>query len=164
MNRLKVPLVLAVAAAGIAWLVWTGVSNNDVYMSPIDEWDAERARRERVRVVGWVQEGSIVEHEEELLTDFTMRDEDGSHVQAMRFRGVLPDLFREGQNVTAAGRLGDEDLFQADELMTKCPSKYEGAQEHPEGVPTEPAPAAPAATSTPAASAGVAPGDSATGL
>jgi cytochrome c-type biogenesis protein CcmE len=160
MNRLKVPLVLAVAAAGIAWLVWTGVSSNDVYMSPIDQWDAERAQKERVRVVGWVLEESVVEHEDELLTDFTMRDEDASHTQSMRFRGVLPDLFREGQNVTAAGRLGADGMFHADELMTKCPSKYEGAQEHPAEIPTEkaPTPAVPAAAAPPGPEA------SATGL
>ena len=150
MMRFKVPIVLAVALAGIAWLVWTGVSNNDVYMSPIDEWDPVRAQRERVRVVGWVLEGSIVEHENELLTDFTMRDDDGSHQQAMRFRGVLPDLFREGLNVTAAGRLGTEGVFKADELMTKCPSKYEGAQEHPAEVPLPAtAPSGPTAAAQP---------------
>lgn len=162
MKSLKVPLVLMVAAVGIAWLVWTGVSANDVYMSPIDEWDPDRARRERVRVVGWVEEGSVLEHENELVTDFTMRDADSSHRQPMRFRGVLPDLFRDGQNVTAAGRLGEQGTFHADELMTKCPSKYEGAQEHPVEVPqSAPEPATPA---TPAASAE--PGDraSATGL
>lgn len=135
MKSLKIPLVLAVATAGIVWLVWTGVSNNDLYMSPIDEWDAARAKHERVRVVGWVADGSVVEHEDELLTDFTMRDEDSSHLQAMRYRGVLPDLFREGQQVTAAGQLDAVGVFQVDELMTKCPSKYEGAQEHPESVP-----------------------------
>ena len=159
MKSLKIPLVLAVAAVGIGWLVWTGVSANDVYMSPIDEWDPDRARRERVRVVGWVEEGSVLEHENELVTDFTMRDADGSHVQAMRFRGVLPDLFRDAQNVTAAGRLDDQGTFQADELMTKCPSKYEGAQEHPVEVPI------PAGeTAAPSASSQPAPGESATGL
>jgi len=161
MKSFKVPLVLAIAAAGIAWLVWTGVSNNDVYMSPIDQWDPERARHERVRVVGWVEEGSVVEHEDELVTDFTMRDEDGSHRQAMRFRGVLPDLFRDGQNVTAAGRLGEEGTFHADELMTKCPSKYEGAQEYPAEVPV---PASEPLTPSAAAQPGPVVPASATGL
>lgn len=148
MSAWKVPVVLAVAAAGIAWLVWTGVSNNDLYMSELDEWDPERAQRERVRVVGWVQEGSVVEAEDALVTDFVMRNEAATLSQPMRFRGVLPDLFREGQNVTAAGRLGDDGVFQADELMTKCPSKYEGAEEHPSDYPMEPGAAAPGGEGT----------------
>jgi cytochrome c-type biogenesis protein CcmE len=148
MSRWKVPLVLGIAAAAIAWIVYTGVSNNDLYMSPLETWDPARAQRERVRVVGWVQEGSVVEHADELVTDFVMRSEAGDLTQSMRFRGVLPDLFREGQNVTAAGRLDGQGLFHADELMTKCPSKYEGAQEHPADVARTPTAAAPAASET----------------
>ena len=151
MSRWKIPVILTVAAAGIAWLVWTGVSQNDLYMSPLDDWDPARAQRERVRVVGFVQEGSIIEAENELLTDFVMRNETGTLSQAVRFRGVVPDLFREGQNVTAAGRLGEDGVFHADELMTKCPSKYEGAEEHPENVPMTPGAGAPA---SPTADAG----------
>ena len=155
MSQWKVPLVLAVAALAVTWIVWTGVSNNEVYMSPLDEWDPDRARRERVRVVGWVQEGSMHEAENELVTDFVMRNETATMGQPMRYRGVLPDLFREGQNVTAAGRLGDDDIFHADELMTKCPSKYEGMEDHPEAVPI-PQPSGPtAAGPSPGSTAGL---------
>ena len=68
--------------------------------------------------------------------DFEMRNEEGSLSQPMSYRGVLPDLFRDGQNVTAAGRLDEGGVFQADEIMTKCPSKYEGVEAHPEQVPS----------------------------
>jgi cytochrome c-type biogenesis protein CcmE len=135
MTRWKIPIVLTVALAAIGYLLVTGVSRNDLYMSSLEDWQPERAKRERVRVMGWIAEGSISEHSELLVTDFVMRNQDGTVRQAMVYEGVVPDLFTDGSNLIAAGRLGSDGIFLADDLMTKCPSKYEGAEEHPSDIP-----------------------------
>jgi cytochrome c-type biogenesis protein CcmE len=76
-----------------------------------------------------------------------MRNESGARTLPVRFEGVTPGLFRDGTNVIASGRLGSDGVFRATELMTKCPSKYEGV-ETPHGENAEkvsgspPAPAA----------------------
>ena len=142
MLKLKVPIALAVALAGVGWLAWSGVSKNDLYMSTLDEWDPTRARHEPVRVVGFVEEGSIVEEPDRLVTRFALRNEARSTTLPARFVGVTPDLFREGSSVVMTGTLDDAGVFVATDLMTKCPSKYEeaagGPQAAGEGTPAVP--------------------------
>ena len=137
-SKLKVPLALAVASGAIVYLLATGVAKNDLYMSSLDQWDPARASRESVKIMGFVADGSVKEHPERLETTFTMRNEDATKTLPMRYQGVTPDLFREGSAVVASGRLAGDGTFEATDLMTKCPSKYEG-MEH---VPTAPGQAA----------------------
>ena len=126
LSRLKIPIALAIALAAVAWLAARGVARNDMYVSTLAQWDPARARRERVRVMGFVKEGSVDERADELVTDFVVRDDTGTRTLPVRYHGVLPDMFRGGASVIAAGRLDDAGAFAADDLMTKCPSKYEG--------------------------------------
>ena len=144
-KRLKVPLALAIALAAIAWLVVRGVSQNDVYMATLDQWDAERARRETVRLMGFVKEGSIRQDPDRLVTAFVLRNEKATREIQVSYAGVTPGLFRDGTSVVAAGRLREDGVLGATELMTKCPSKYEG-QDSPHGDKTSPAPPAAATT------------------
>jgi cytochrome c-type biogenesis protein CcmE len=141
LSKLKVPLALAAALAGVGVLVASGVSRNDIYMSTLDEWRPERAERETVRLVGFVAEGSIAEERERLVTRFTLRSESGERTLPVRFEGVTPDLFRDGTQLVATGRIESDGTFHATDLMTKCPSKYEGVERVPES-PSEPASAA----------------------
>lgn len=140
MGKLKIPLLLGIALVAIGWLVARGVSRNDIYMTSLDQWDESRARREAVRVAGFVADGSISEHSERLLTDFRLRSPDERVVIPVRYEGVLPDLFRDGANVVVAGKLGEDGVFHATDLMTKCPSKYEGMAAPPAGSPAAGAP------------------------
>jgi cytochrome c-type biogenesis protein CcmE len=128
LTKWKIPIILAVAAAAIAGLLFAGATSNDLYMTSLEQWDAPRARRESVRVMGFVKEGSISLHPDALVTEFVMRSGTGETVLPVKFKGVTPALFRDGTNVIASGRLGDDGVFKATELMTKCPSKYEGME------------------------------------
>ena len=135
MSTWKIPIALTVAALAVGWLLVTGVARNDAYMAPVESFDAERAKRERVRVMGFVQEGSIHSETDRLVTTFSVRDEAGTVALAARHEGVLPDLFVDGAQVVLGGRLDENGTFVADDVMTKCPSKYEGAEEHPDNIP-----------------------------
>ena len=62
------------------------------------------------------------------------RDADGATVHfritdltatvPVTYKGVLPDLFRDGQGVVAEGRLGADGGFVADEVLAKHDEKY----------------------------------------
>jgi cytochrome c-type biogenesis protein CcmE len=43
----------------------------------------------------------------------------------VRYKGVKPDMFQAGAAVIVEGRIGPDGVLQADNLMTRCPSKYE---------------------------------------
>ena len=49
---------------------------------------------------------------------------DNAHVVAVSYSGILPDLFQEGQGVIAQGRLGEDGLFVADEVLAKHDETY----------------------------------------
>ena len=140
MSHWKIPVVLTSAAAAIGLLLFAGATSNDLYMTSLDQWDAARARRESIRVMGFVKEGTVAQDPDALVTSFVMRNETGEKAIPVSFKGVTPGLFRDGTNVIASGRLGDDGVFHATDLMTKCPSKYEG-MDNPHGD-TPPAPGA----------------------
>ena len=76
----------------------------------------------RLRIGGLVQDGSI-DREDDGLT-ITFRVTDTVEVVPVRFRGLLPDLFREGQGVVAEGSMGPDGTFVATEVLAKHDETY----------------------------------------
>ncbi len=150
MTRWRIPLILGLAGAAIAVLVFAGVRSNDLYMTTLDQWDPARAQRADLRVAGFVKDGTIEVHPERVQTAFVMRNETGDRSVPVVFSGVTPGLFRDGTSVVVSGRLGEDGVFAARELMTKCPSKYEGMESpHQETPPGTTVTAQPAAAAVP---------------
>lgn len=74
------------------------------------------------RLGGMVKEGSVTRRADDLSIKFTVTD--GALETPVAYRGLLPDLFREGQGVVAKGSLDDSGLFTATELLAKHDEKY----------------------------------------
>jgi cytochrome c-type biogenesis protein CcmE len=49
---------------------------------------------------------------------------DQANVVRVRYRGLLPDLFREGQGIVAQGVLGEDGVFVASEVLAKHDERY----------------------------------------
>jgi cytochrome c-type biogenesis protein CcmE len=77
---------------------------------------------ERFRLGGMVTQGSLQRAPGSLEVRFIVTD--FSHDVAVRYTGVLPDLFREGAGVVAHGRLRADGTFVADEVLAKHDEKY----------------------------------------
>ena len=79
-----------------------------------------------IRVGGLVVEGSVKREPGELAVEFLLTDTKAEI--PVRFEGILPDLFKEGQGIIAIGRLknaGTEEVFvQADEVLAKHDENY----------------------------------------
>lgn len=91
----------------------------------------------KVQVTGkWVQEMSTHFDTEKNTFTFYMRDEE-NRVAKVEYAGAKPNNFDIATSVVAKGRYEDG-VFKASEVLTKCPSKYEGNPEgeHPEGIKT----------------------------
>jgi cytochrome c-type biogenesis protein CcmE len=69
-----------------------------------------------------VEKGSVHRAPGSLEVDFVVTD--FKHELPVRYTGVLPDLFREGQGVVAHGRFGANGVFVADEVLAKHDEKY----------------------------------------
>jgi cytochrome c-type biogenesis protein CcmE len=74
----------------------------------------------RFRLGGLVEQGSV--KKDGLVTDFIVTDLRNSI--AVRYTGILPDLFREGQGVVANGRLDAQGRFIASEVLAKHDENY----------------------------------------
>ncbi len=77
----------------------------------------------RIRLGGLVGEGSVVRGVGSTV-QFAVTDATGETVQ-VRYTGILPDLFREGQGVVTEGRFeSGSDTFTADTVLAKHDEKY----------------------------------------
>lgn len=75
-----------------------------------------------VRVGGMVARHSVHRMADSLIIEFIITDDKASlHV---RYEGVLPTLFREGQGVVVKGRLQSDGLFNAQEVLAKHDENY----------------------------------------
>jgi cytochrome c-type biogenesis protein CcmE len=74
----------------------------------------------RFRLGGLVKEGSIKRDGQSVTFEVT----DARSVLAVRYQGILPDLFREGQGVVAEGVLDTSGVFKADTVLARHDETY----------------------------------------
>lgn len=109
--------LLGVAAA----LVLTAFEDSIVFFhSPTDIAEGKVKIDRRVRLGGLVEDGSV-KKQAGAVTAFRITD--GANVIDVTYRGILPDLFREGQGVVTEGRLQGS-LFVAEEVLAKHDENY----------------------------------------
>jgi cytochrome c-type biogenesis protein CcmE len=60
---------------------------------------------------------------------FTLDDMQSDESFPVRYSGLLPDMFAEGRSVVVEGAPTNADTFEADTVLTSCPSKYAPEQE-----------------------------------
>jgi cytochrome c-type biogenesis protein CcmE len=88
--------------------------------SQISSGDAPLGRS--IRVGGLVVAGSVQRDPKTLLVTFVLTD--NAAQLPVRFEGILPDLFREGQGIVARGVLAEDGSLQAEEVLAKHDENY----------------------------------------
>lgn len=76
----------------------------------------------RIRAGGMVEEGSVARDTDSLKVSFRVTDYAAS--VPVQYEGILPDLFAEGQGVVAMGRLNEQGVFVADQVLAKHDENY----------------------------------------
>src|SRR6195952_2697627 len=110
--------VLAVAAA----LVLNAMRDSIVFFStPTMAAEKHIPPGKRFRLGGLVQPGSLVRGDN-LAISFAVAD--GGATLPVAYKGILPDLFREGQGVVAEGALDASGVFKADTVLAKHDETY----------------------------------------
>ena len=111
---------LAVLGAAVA-LVLSALSDNLVFFySPTQVAEKHPGPDRRLRIGGLVEQGSVKKDGQEVRFVVT----DLKKTVPVIYRGLLPDLFREGQGVIAEGTLGADGVFTAREVLAKHDEKY----------------------------------------
>ena len=120
-------LILVVGAlvllGGASGLVLSALSESVAFFAtPSDIATGKVDAEKRFRLGGLVVEGSIQRGAGDGMVQFRLTDQ--AHEVPVRYRGILPDLFREGQGVVAQGMLGDDGVFTASEVLAKHDENY----------------------------------------
>ena len=117
-------IVIAVAAvlAAVLLAMW-GLRSRAAYFYTPPEIAAGRAAvGQPVRLGGMVEKGSIQRLPDGVTIRFTVGDS-SAHVPVV-YRGIVPDLFREGSGVVAEGQLAKDGTFVADNILAKHDERY----------------------------------------
>jgi len=110
--------VLAIAAV----LVLNALSGSIVFFnSPTDIVEKHLAPGTRIRIGGLVKPGSL-QRGENLNIRFEVTD--GKSDVPVRYQGIVPDLFREGQGVVTEGKIESDGIFVADMVLAKHDERY----------------------------------------
>jgi cytochrome c-type biogenesis protein CcmE len=122
-QRMVLVALAIVALLGAILLAMWGLEDRAAYFyTPADVAAGSAPAGVAMRLGGMVERGSVRKEADGLTTRFTV--EDGEARVPVAFRGILPDLFREGSGVVAEGRLTASGLFVADNILAKHDERY----------------------------------------
>lgn len=126
MKKQRMRFVILIAAAALIVFGWLtiGTEEEEVpYVSIAELHESHEAwKQNRFRLGGLVGTGSIVYSPDRLSVDFVMVQ--GRERLPVHYTGLTPDLFKDSAEVIVEGEYRDG-VLQADNLMTKCASRYE---------------------------------------
>ena len=122
-QRLLLVVLATFALIGAAMLAMWGLRSQAAYFyTPADIVAGKAATDRAVRLGGMVQRGSIRREADGVTIRFIV--EDGDARTPVSYRGIVPDLFKEGSGVVAEGRLRPDGSFAADTILAKHDERY----------------------------------------
>ncbi|RMU11698.1 Cytochrome c-type bioproteinsis protein CcmE, heme chaperone [Pseudomonas syringae pv. coriandricola] len=125
LRRKRLLIILAVlGGVGLALtLALSALKENiNLFYTPSQIANGQAPLGTRIRAGGMVEKGSLQRSKDSLDVRFVVTDFNKSVTIA--YRGILPDLFREGQGIVALGKLDAQGVVVADEVLAKHDEKY----------------------------------------
>ncbi|TYO82902.1 cytochrome c maturation protein CcmE [Pseudomonas sp. CK-NBRI-02] len=122
-KRLFLILGLLVGVAIAVGFALSALQQNiNLFYTPTQIANGEAPLDTRIRAGGMVEKGSVQRSPDSLDVRFVVTDFNKS--VPITYRGILPDLFREGQGIVALGKLNADGVVVADEVLAKHDEKY----------------------------------------
>lgn len=122
-KRMLVVALIVVGISSAAALALNSFRQNLLFFySPTQVAQGEAPKERAFRIGGMVEKGSVHRESDGLTVRFVVTDLAKS--TPVMYKGILPDLFREGQGVVAHGRLRSDGMFVASEVLAKHDEKY----------------------------------------
>ena len=123
-NKLKFIVAILIIVSALAYLVYGGVRDTMVYYLTVTELKERvpEVYKDRVRITGTVVPGTI---QKEIDGKLSFKLTDGDEILDIRYKGIIPDIFRDEVEAVVEGKYSSDNIFKADILLAKCPTKYE---------------------------------------
>jgi cytochrome c-type biogenesis protein CcmE len=127
-KRLPISFILGGLAilGAVIYLIYANTQANAAFYLTVPELKScTTCAAQSVRVAGVVQAGSVVNNEQNQQISFVIADS-GQSLPVV-YSGIVPDIFGPGITVVVEGHYTGTGPFQAQTLLTKCPSKFQAA-------------------------------------
>ena len=122
-KRLAIIGTALAALAATAALVLNAFQDNLLFFfSPTQIMAREAPVNKPFRIGGLVEAGSLKRQSDGVTVSFQVTDT--VKTVPVTYKGILPDLFQEGKGVVARGRLGQDGVFVADQVLAKHDENY----------------------------------------
>lgn len=122
-RRVYLVALIVLGVSGAAALALTAFNQNIMYYyTPTDVVEGKAPKDRAFRTGGLVKAGSLKRENDGVTVHFVVTDT--KHDTRISYKGILPDLFREGQGIVANGRLHPDGVFVANEVLAKHDENY----------------------------------------
>ena len=122
-QRLMIILLMLSGVGVGVYLALNAFNDNLMYFySTTEVSEGKVSEKTLFRLGGMVVDGSVKRPGEDLLVQFDLTD--FAKQVTVEYTGILPDLFREGQGIVAKGRLNQQGVFVAEEVLAKHDENY----------------------------------------
>jgi len=115
-------LMVAGIAVGLNFAFQALNENIMFFFTPSEVAEGKAPQGRLFRMGGMVVDGSVSRPGDGLTVQFDLTD--NNKIVTVRYTGILPDLFREGQGIIANGKLGEDGGFVAQEVLAKHDENY----------------------------------------
>ncbi len=126
-TRVKLMTALGIVVVILIALIWTAVVHASTYYLTVSELkqEGQSAIGKQTTVSGDIIGSSVNWNPSQSTLDFTVKDTSGSAAIPVVFHGAKPDDFSNDWPVVVTGTLQKNGAFRAQQLLVKCPSKYQ---------------------------------------
>jgi cytochrome c-type biogenesis protein CcmE len=122
-QRLQVVVLILIASSLAAWLIAYMLGQNaNYFFTPSQVLQGEAPKNITIRAGGMVVEGSIQRSTDSLDVSFLVTDGLGN--LKVSYSGILPDLFAEGEAAIATGKLDNDKVLRASQVLAKHDENY----------------------------------------
>ena len=113
---------IAGVAVAVGLVLYALRGNVNLYFTPTQVYNKEVPSGRSFRIGGLVEEGSVKREKDGLTVNFVITDTHKSI--PVVYKGILPDLFKEGKGVVAQGKVQADGVMLADEVLAKHDENY----------------------------------------
>ncbi len=123
-KRIIFVLMALLSVGGASALISKAMKGNLNYLYPPEDVLTGKVPAGQIfRLGGLVKKGSLTRSDTKLEARFIVTDNRGNEITVVTDK-ILPDLFKEGKSQVSRGKMGDDGLFYADEVLAKHDSEY----------------------------------------
>ena len=124
-TKRKLVVASAIVVVALGFVAYQGARSSMVYyLTPTEFKNKPELRHNRIRMAGRVVVGSVARTEGQVGFEIT----DGLTPYRVRYGGPLPDLFAEGREVLVEGRVDNDGVIRASQVISTHPPEYKAPE------------------------------------